>query len=168
MVWYVLYVNSRSEKKVAQRLSDKGIEVFCPIKIEERQWSDRIKKVEIPYFQSYVFAKFSSKQVNFVLETPGVVRRLYWMQKPAVIREEEMQEVISFFKTHSDIRQVNYSRGNQVEVTKGIFKDKKGVVLFNSKHQVVLSIYSLGCEFKVTLKKSNVCSSNEVNQKLLA
>ena len=46
------------QKKVAQRLADKGIEVFCPTKIEERQWSIE-SKVEVPYFQSYVFAKFS-------------------------------------------------------------------------------------------------------------
>lgn len=160
MLWFVLYVSSRSEKKVAQRLADKDIEVFCPIKIEKRQWSDRVKKVEVPYFQSYVFAKFCSKQVNYVLETPGVVRRLYWLQKPAIIPEEEMQEVIDFFDTYSDIKKVNYTKGEQVEITKGMFKDKNGVVLRNNKHQVVLNIPALGCGFKVTLNKSNICKSN--------
>lgn len=118
--------------------------MFCPIKIEKRQWSDRIKKIEVPYFQSYVFAKFSTQQVNYVLETPGVVRRLYWLQKPAVIREEEMQEVIDFFDTYSKLTKINYIKGDQVEITRGVFKDKKGVVILNNKHQVVLSIPALG------------------------
>ena len=153
MEWYVLYVNSRTEKKVAQRLADKGIEVFCPTKIEERQWSDRVRKVEVPYFQSYVFAKFSPKDTNYVLETPGVVRRLFWMRKPAVIREEEMKEVIAFFNTHPQIENVNFTEGELVKITRGVLKDKKGIVLKNDKHQVTLSIPALGCGFKVKLSK---------------
>lgn len=155
-LWFVLYVKSRSEKKVAKRLSEKEIEIFCPTKIEERQWSDRIKKIEVPYFPSYVFAKFTPKEVNYVLETPGVVRRLFWMNKPAIIQEEEMQDVISFFNTHSDIKQVSYSKGEQVAITKGAFKNRKGVVLFNDKNRVVLSIPALGCGFKVTLAKNQI------------
>ena len=45
--WYVLYTTSRAEKKVAQRLEEKGLEVFLPMIEELRQWSDRKKKVEI-------------------------------------------------------------------------------------------------------------------------
>lgn len=153
MNWYVLYVNSRTEKKVAQRLAEKGIEIFCPTKIEKRQWSDRIKKVEVPYFLSYVFAKFSPKDVNYVLETPGVVRRLFWMQKPAVIREEEMQEVMAFFNTHPQIEYVSFTEGELVQITRGVLKDKQGIVLVNDKHQVTLSIPALGCGFKVILHK---------------
>lgn len=156
MVWYVLYVSSRTEKKVAQRLTDKDIEVFCPIKIEKRQWSDRIKKIEVPYFPSYVFAKFSSKQVNYVLETPGVVRRLYWMHKPAVIPEEEMQEVMDFFKVHPVIESIRYSEGETVQIRRGLMKDKQGIVLLNKKNQVVLSIPALGCGFRVTVDKSHL------------
>ena len=156
MEWFVLYVKSRTEKKVAERLADKGMEVFCPTKIVERQWSDRIKKVEVPYFQSYVFAKFSPKNTNYVLETPGVVRRLFWMREPAVIREEEMQEVMAFFNTHTKIEPINYTEGELVKITRGVLKDKKGVVLKNDKHQVTLSIPALGCGFKVTVNKNQL------------
>lgn len=156
MYWFVLYVKSRKEKMVAQQLSDKGIEVFCPTKIESRQWSDRIKKVEIPYFPSYVFAKFSSKNTTYVLETQGVVRRLYWLQKPAVIPEEEMQEVIAFFNIHPIIERISYKVGEQVQITNGLFKNKKGVVLVNDKNRVVLNIPALGCTFKVTLDKAQL------------
>ena len=156
MHWYVLYVNSRTEKKVAQRLSEKGIEVFCPMKMEERQWSDRVKKVEVPYFRSYVFAKFSPKEVEAVLETPGVVRRLFWLQKPAVIREEEMEEVKAFFTTHQNIEHLSLTEGEQVQIARGVLKDKKGIVLVSNKHQVTLNIPALGYGFKVTLDKSQL------------
>lgn len=156
MNWFILYVHSRTEKKVSQRLAEKGIEVFCPMKIEERKWSDRIKKVEVPYFRSYVFAKFHPKNAAYVLETPGVVRRLFWLQKPAVIREEEMEEVKAFFNAHQDVELITLTQGEQVQITRGVLKGKKGIVLLSDKHQVTLTIPALGYGFKVTLHKSQV------------
>jgi hypothetical protein len=36
--WKVIYVNSRAEKKVGERLSLAGIESYVPIKKELKQW----------------------------------------------------------------------------------------------------------------------------------
>ena len=55
--WYVMYTTSRSEKKVADRLAERGWEVYLPIVEELRQWSDRKKKVQRPLFNAYVFVK---------------------------------------------------------------------------------------------------------------
>ena len=53
--WYVLYTKPRNEKKVAQRLSEAGYTVYCPLQKVRRQWSDRTKVVEEPLFTSYLF-----------------------------------------------------------------------------------------------------------------
>lgn len=158
MKWFILYVKSRSEKKVAQRLQQKGFTVFCPTKIEERQWSDRIKKVEIPYFRSYVFVRFEEPQeTNQVLQTPGVVRRLFWLGKPAVIRDEEMREVMAFFDTHQTaIKYADFQEGQEVRIARGALKDKKGIVLINDKTQVTLFIPALNSGFKVNVHKNKL------------
>lgn len=158
MNWFVLYVNSRAEKKVATRLERQGFTVFCPTKIEERQWSDRIKKVEVPYFRSYVFVKCDEKQINTVLETPGVVRRLFWLGKPAVIRDEEMQEVKDFFDENAKrkIEYEAYAEGEEVQIEKGTLRNRKAVVLKNDKNKVTLSLPALGCAFIVTLSKDEI------------
>ncbi|MBL7901687.1 MAG: hypothetical protein JNK73_06805 [Bacteroidia bacterium] len=36
--WKVIYVSSRAEKKVAERLKEKGIESYVPLKKELKQW----------------------------------------------------------------------------------------------------------------------------------
>lgn len=158
MKWFVVYVKSRTEKKAATRLEDQGFSVFCPMKIEKRQWSDRIKKVEVPYFRSYVFVKCEEKQINTVLETPGVVRRLFWLGKPAVIREEEMQAVKDFFDTNKkrNIAYEAYDEGEEVQIQKGSLRNQKAVVLKNDKTKVTLSLPALGCVFKVTLSKDKI------------
>src|SRR5690625_7322620 len=120
MKWFVLYVRSRAEKKVAIRLEKQGFTVFCPTKIEERQWSDRIKKVEVPYFRSYVFVKSTEKQINTVLATPGVVRRLFWLGKFAVVRGEEKVEVHQFLYANAkrNIEYEDYSDGEEKQIYK--------------------------------------------------
>lgn len=160
MNWLVLYVNSRAEQKVAERLSSKGFEVFCPLQTEVRQWSDRKKKVKTPYFRSYVFVRFDPKNRIEVLQTPGVVGFLYWLGKPAVIREKEMQEVMRFFDEHAstEIMCETFEPGQNVLVKEGPLQQQKGVVLRQSKQKVVLQIQQLGISLTAEVPKDKVVS----------
>ena len=162
MKWFVLCVRSKSEKKVAQRLNNKGVDVFFPTQIEQRSWSDRIKEVEVPFFTSYVFAKFAEKEAVDILETLGVVRRLYWLGKPAIVRAEEMQEVIKFFDRykHNSIKCITFSPGEEVEIHSGKLKNRKAVVIKNDEKKVILSLPALGCSFKVILPKNTLCKTD--------
>src|SRR5690554_7279042 len=80
MKWYALYTRPRNEKKVVQGLTSLGIEVYCPMVTEVRQWSDRKKKVALPLIPSYVFVRIAETKRSMVFEVPGVVRYLYWLR----------------------------------------------------------------------------------------
>ena len=60
--WYVLYTKPRNEKKVAQRLSEAGYNVYCPLQKVRRQWSDRTKVLEEPLFKSYLFIQIEDSR----------------------------------------------------------------------------------------------------------
>ena len=49
MNWYALYTKPRWESKVEKALEKMGIETYCPMTTEVRQWSDRKKKLPPPY-----------------------------------------------------------------------------------------------------------------------
>jgi len=163
MDWFVLYVNSRAEKKVADRLRAKGYEVFCPMKKVLRQWSDRKKLVELPYFSAYVFVRLDISDRIQVLETPGVVNLVYWLKKPAVIRNEEMQSVMEFFESNkqSEITIAPFQEGQEVSIRDGALKDLKGIIIKESKNQLTLEIRQLGLAFKVQVAKGDVEIVNE-------
>ena len=72
--WYVLYTMPRNEKKVAQRLSEAGYIVYCPLQKVRRQWSDRTKVVEEPLFKSYLFIQIEDSRRDEVFSFPGTVR----------------------------------------------------------------------------------------------
>jgi transcription antitermination factor NusG len=62
--WYALHTRARHEKIVEQRLRDRGVEAYLPLMTEIRRWSDRRKKVQLPLFSSYVFARLSNNKAD--------------------------------------------------------------------------------------------------------
>lgn len=152
MPWFVIYTQARNEKKVALRLENIGIEVYCPLVIQIRQWSDRKKKVELPLISSYVFVNIAESEREKVFQVPGVVRYLFWLGKPAIIRNKEIEalkdslkEVI--FKTEI----TSLKAGTQVNIPHGPFQGKQGTVSQVSKNSVKIILQELG--ILVTLMK---------------
>jgi transcriptional antiterminator RfaH len=152
MPWYALYTESRQEKKVAERLAKLDINVYCPLVIQERQWSDRKKKVEVPLLPSYVFVNLESKDRELVFQVSGVVRYLYWLGQPAIIRDAEidilqhwLQDKLTTFEV------VGLQPGSLYEIPSGPFIGQKGVVDKVDKSQIILILQELGV--KIILHK---------------
>ena len=152
MPWYALYTKSRQEKKVVSRLLQLDIEVYCPMIFQERQWSDRKKNVEVPLLPSYVFVKLESKNREQVFQVSGVVRYLYWLGQPAVIKETEIEimqkwlddKVVSF-------EVVGIQPGSLYEIPSGPFIGQKGIVDKVDKSQITLVLEQLGVKIILRL-----------------
>jgi transcription antitermination factor NusG len=93
--WYALHTRPRHEKAVVQRLSDRGVETFLPTVIEEHRWSDRKKKVELPLFGSYVFARFTPSRADRlrVLRVDGVLALVGSQGEGTPIPDEQLDAV---------------------------------------------------------------------------
>ena len=91
MNWYAIYTKPRNEKKVTETLNSMGIEAYCPMVTSIKQWSDRKKKVTAPVLPSYVFVKIEEQKRNEVFQVAGIVRYVYWLGKPAIIRAIEIE-----------------------------------------------------------------------------
>ena len=156
--WRVIYVKSRSEKKVAQRLESYGFPVYCPTQTVMRQWSDRKKKVTVPIFSSYVFVKFSEAENLTVLQTPGVARVVYWLGKPAVIREEEIKVMQDFLSEYSNTELTCHEvqEGDRVKVSHGSFREQQGVVVRTTARRVILQIDCLGVALHADLSRGAI------------
>lgn len=91
--WYALYTRSRHEKKVDLQLRDKGIESYLPTQKILRRWSDRKKWVEEPLFRCYVFIHTNHRDRLRALQVYGAVRIVMFSGKPAVVRDEEIENI---------------------------------------------------------------------------
>jgi transcriptional antiterminator RfaH len=151
MNWYVIYTKPKWEKKVAEKLSQIGIECYCPIVIQVKQWSDRKKKVEVPLFNSYVFVQLADNERNSVFQIAGVVRYLFWLGKPAIVRDEEINIIKTSLKADniSDVSVTSIKVGDKIKLESGVFSNQSAIVQEVSKTYCILVLESLGCVLKI-------------------
>jgi|LauGreDrversion4_2_1035121.scaffolds.fasta_scaffold216415_2 transcription antitermination factor NusG len=170
--WYVLYTKSNCEKKVAELISKQGFESYCPLNKVYRQWSDRRKQISIPLFTSYVFVNVEEKELARVRSiTSSIVSPVYWLGRPAVIQDAEIQEIRNFLNNHSEIKLEKrpVDLNDQVVIMRGPFYNQHGIVQSVKNHSVVLSLPSLGYNMIAELDISNIqvvyTFNNEVDYK---
>lgn len=74
-MWFAIQTWPRYEKKVANELSRKGVEVFLPLVSAEHKWSDRRQIVQLPLFSNYLFVQTPGTTESRipVLRTAGVI-----------------------------------------------------------------------------------------------
>src|SRR4051812_27565254 len=102
--WYAVYTKSRWEKKVAELLTKRQIENYCPLNLVVRQWSDRKKKLYEPLFTSYVFVHVLQEQIAELKQVQGVINLVLWLNKPAVIKDREIQAIKEFLDEYKSVR----------------------------------------------------------------
>jgi transcriptional antiterminator RfaH len=153
MNWFVIYTKSRQEKKVALQLEKMGITVYCPMINQIRQWSDRKKKVEVPLISSYVFVQLKERDREAVFEVPGIVRYVYWLEKPAIVRDEEIAVMKAWLSTQTvEAKVESLRRGDRMKLSSGLFEGKEGFVEEISKNRVLLLLPDLG--IKIVLNRN--------------
>ena len=145
MSWFAIYTRPKNEKKVAFCLDKMGIEAYCPMITQVKQWSDRKKKVEMPLINSYVFVNIADKNRNIVFNVPGVVRYLFWLGKPAVIQDHEIEVLKDGLKgILNNVEVQGIQPGDILTISKGPFQGKEGIVSQIEKNKIRLVLKELG------------------------
>jgi transcriptional antiterminator RfaH len=154
MNWYVVYTKPKWEKKVAEQLTKFGVECYCPLITIVRQWSDRKKKVEVPLFNSYVFVQLEEKDRNLVFQSAGVVRYLFWLGKPAIVKDYEIDTIKKWLSNpeQCDVSLEAFQIGDKITLESGPFITHQATVQEIKNTHYVLVLESMGCTLKMNLK----------------
>jgi transcription antitermination factor NusG len=154
--WKVVYVASRQEKKVFERLQKQNIACFLPLAKRLSQWSDRKKWVEFPLFSGYLFVKPSMLQRDKVLEDLGVVAYVRYNGGDAIVQDKEINTIKTILESGYSLETINkpddFEVGNQVLVNEGPLKGSVvDIIRRNSEEQFLVSFDTLGQSIKVEL-----------------
>lgn len=155
--WFVLYTAPRSEKKVKERVEMEGVECFLPLHRTPRVWSDRVKMVDLPLFSSYLFVKTTDTELRKLLKLFGVVRIVYYNDKPAVIRQKEIDTILAFLELAAE---KPLCTGDEVEILTGAMKCVSGKIRKIKKGYLILYIEQLGAT--VCVNSENVAPVNRI------
>jgi transcription termination/antitermination protein NusG len=134
--WYALHTQARHEKVVEHKLRQREIETFLPLVTEIHRWSDRKKKVQLPLFGSYVFAKLTPTKIDRlrVLAIDGVFSFVGVRGEGTPIPEEQIAAVRALvdgglpYSTHPFLKigQRVRIRSGALDGVEGILTDRAG------------------------------------------
>lgn len=153
MPWFVLKTKPNSEKKVAGQLLDMQMEAYCPVRSEIRQWSDRKKKVKVPLLPSMILVNCKDSERHKVFGIPNAKQYLYWLGKPAVVTEKEVEALRSCEKeAYRRCDLVAVEPGKTIDLNAIGMTHQKGVVKYVSGDQCWVILDNLGYVVKLQLE----------------
>ena len=162
--WYAVYTRPRWEKKSDGILLRKGIMSWCPTQKVERYWTDRKKIIEDPLFRSYVFVNINEEDRVNVLMTEGSINFVYYLGEPAIIRDEEIENIKKYLSEKdakiSLISIEGFKEDTLVTINHGVFMNNTGTVIKGGKKKVYVRLESLGQVMVVEFPNEYVSIAN--------
>jgi transcription antitermination factor NusG len=140
--WFALRVKPRWEKEVSRNLRCKGCAELLPLYTRQAQWSDRVKRVELPLFPGYLFASFDPGRPLHVKTTPGVLSIVSFGKCPLPLDQAEVEAIKAVMHSGLHPEPWKYPQlGDRVRVTAGPLKGIEGLVCTTENtHRLVLSV----------------------------
>ena len=140
--WFAVRVKSNYEKPVSAVLRGKGIEEFVPIYRSRRQWSDRVKWIDLPLFPGYLFCRLDLNRRLPLLTTPGFLYLVGKGKMPEPVDEREILAIQSVVR--SGIPAMPWSAvvvGQKVRLERGPLRGVEGVVAkVADQHRIFVNV----------------------------
>ena len=131
--WFVVWAESRAEKKVEKRLAALGLSSWLPVVTERHRWSDRWRDVECPLFPGYLFARATNPDWPQILRTPGVLTVITERGKPALLKDSFVRSLRDAIGREGAAPEsladgTDYVPGDEVIVQEGVLRGVRGIV----------------------------------------
>ena len=153
MNWFVAYTRPRAEFRAQEFYSKMGITSYVPAFSEERQWSDRLKKVKRPAISGYVFILLDKLNYEVINSNP-FTRSVVKNDGAAVEIQNKEIEVLKTALDKGLVTKADFACGDLVYIQNGPFKNKKGMVELIEKNTIVLLLNKV--KVKISLAKSRL------------
>lgn len=128
--WYALQTRYQHEIRLERLLRSKGWETLVPVYRQIRQWSDRVKEIDLPLFAGYVFCRFSKMECKHVEDTPGILRAVRFNAQLAPIPQHEIQQIQTMLTARVPLSPWPFLKsGDRVRVERGPLRGMEGTLL---------------------------------------
>ena len=114
--------------------------------------------MEEPLFRSYVFIQIEDAKRDEVFAYPGTVRYMFWLRRPAVVRQSEIATIQKCLAEqdheHIDISQI--MPGDYLRITSGQFSGEEVILLDRTKNsRVIVQLKELGIQLSLSLSNND-------------
>jgi transcription antitermination factor NusG len=156
--WYAIYIKHNHERKSADLLTRKGLEVFLPFYDSVRRWKDRKKSLSMPLFPGYVFLKSTLQNKIEILSTPGVFFIVENAGRACPIPEHEIQAIRTIVQSDAKFEPHAFLKsGELVRIRSGPLAGIAGIFLKpKNNFRIVVSIELLRKAIAIEVDAANV------------
>jgi transcription antitermination factor NusG len=137
--WYAVYTRPGQEKKVAESLNRKKLESYCPVTHTVLQSGYGKKIIQKPLFKSYTFARISENEITHLKQTDGVINLLFWLGKPAVIPDSEIETMKEFLTKYTAVKIQKINMNHALPGSSSMVSEND---LFDEKNQTTSAMLS--------------------------
>jgi transcription antitermination factor NusG len=141
-LWYAGYTAARHEKRIAEHLTQRGVEHFLPLYETIHQWNNGRHRVQLPLFPGYIFVRIALQERLRVLEVPGMVRLVGFNALPQPLPESDITKMKEALCQGVVAEPYPYlTVGTRVEIRRGPLAGMAGILLRRqNKYRVVISV----------------------------
>lgn len=140
--WHAIYVRPSHEVQVAKRFSVREIESYLPQYQVKHRWKNRCtKKLDLPLFPGYIFARISPSERVRVLDVPSVLWVVGTGSRPTPLPDSDIDALRAGLHAHNAEPHPFLKMGERVRIRRGALAGMEGVVLRSKNNmRVVISL----------------------------
>lgn len=134
--WVAFVTKPRAEKKIYERLRNKGYTVYVPLQRQLRKSGNTKVWRDMVLIPSYVFAKIQKKDLFHIHAEEGVAYVVKCGEEPSIIHEEEINtlKLLADSKEKLWIHNMeSLKKGCRVRVLAGLFEGQEGYLISDCK-----------------------------------
>jgi transcription antitermination factor NusG len=168
--WYAAYVKHQHERKAADLLERKGVEVFLPQHKVVRRWKDRNKTIALPLFPGYVFVRTALENKVQILSTPGVFFLVESRGRACPIARPEIEAIRRVMHAGVPAQAHPFvTTGDWVTISSGPLAGITGILTnIKNRFRVILSVQLLQKALSIEVEINNVELLKRAKQKSAA
>lgn len=140
--WYALYTQPSHEKRVAEHLAIRNVELFLPVYRSLRRWNNGCRVVlERPLFPGYVFVHIPPSDRLRVLEPSGVLSIIGTRGGPTPLPAEEIERLRTGLPLLKAEPCPAFAVGDPVKICRGPLEGLTGVLArYKNSLRVIITL----------------------------
>ena len=153
MIWQVLYLRPRCEKKMADYATKLEIEFYLPLREEVKIYQRRRVRVEKPLFPGYLFSPLDAERRTTMLKSNLILRTFEPRDEKQLLHElDQVKKALEVDPTLGSCAAL--AKGNHVLIKSGPFMGIEGIVaVVRGLSKVRLNIEMIGQAVEVEVAR---------------
>ena len=156
--WFAVRTRFRDEKVAVKMLTNCGITTYLPIQKLIRRYGKKVRHVELPLINSFVFVKIRSHEYKIVLQTEYVTGILKLGQNILAIPDEQIDLMRRLLGEGVELTvepTMAYEKGDWVEVTSGSLLGLRGTLVnIQGKDKMLVELVNSGYTLQISIDKA--------------